>query len=791
MDFVELEAIEGLRWSWNSWPASRSEALSLVIPLSIMCTPLMESSELPILPYEPLICVKCGAALNPYARVEYQSKIWLCPFCYHKNLFPKSYAGIGENNLPAELFPTYSTVEYHPGKSTMPASTSSSNLSLRPNWGNGFSSSSLSSMASAANSSNPSLNVTDTRGVNMGPAFVFVVDLCMAEDELRALKNELLLVVSQLPENALVALVTFDSLVKVYDLGFADCTRVVLFHGDRELSSAQVQQFLQLQSMRQPHMGKVVAVQKQGFLQAVSECEFSVTAAIEELPSSGTVTPGYRPLRATGAAISVAVGLLEGCMVKTGSRVMVFTSGPATIGPGIVVQSDRAYSIRNHQDVVNGHAPFYEKSCSFYKRISQRLCDASVVLDLFACSLDQVGAAELKVPVESSGGFMMLGELFESDQFRKCLRQLFNRDNDGNLKMYFDATIEVVTTSDVKVGGALGPCLSLRKRNDRVSDNEIGQGATSTWKLCSLTNKTCIAFFFEVSDNHKIEPGSAFFIQFITRYQYGATGIRRRVTTVARRWVLKHSPEISAGFDQEAAAAVTARLAIERAESHHARDVIRWLDDNLIQFCSKFGDYIQEDPSSFRLSSNFSLYPQFMYYLRRSQFLNVFNSSPDETAFFRLMLNREGVVGSLIMIQPTLFQYSFDGPPIPVLLDICSVSSDVILLFDSYFCVVIHYGSKIAQWRKLGYHKDPNHENFRKLLEAPELDAEQLIAERMPLPKLIHCDQHSSQARFLLARLNPSVTQNSTYTEGSEIILTDDVSLQVFIDHLQQLAVQG
>jgi len=74
----------------------------------------------------------------------------------------------------------------------------------------------------------------------MGPAFVFLVDLCMAEDELRVLKNELLLIVSQLPENALVALVTFDSVVKVYDLGFAECTRVVLFPGDRELSSTQV-----------------------------------------------------------------------------------------------------------------------------------------------------------------------------------------------------------------------------------------------------------------------------------------------------------------------------------------------------------------------------------------------------------------------------------------------------------------------------------------------------------------------------------------------------------------------
>ncbi|KAK9668413.1 hypothetical protein RND81_13G058900 [Saponaria officinalis] len=791
MDFAELEAIEGLRWSWNSWPASKSGATSLIIPLSILCTPLMESPELPVLPYEPLICIKCGAALNPYARVDYQSKIWLCPFCHHKNFFPKSYAGIGENNLPAELFPTYSTVEYHPGKNTFPMSTSSSSLNLKPNWGNGSSSSSLSSMAPSVNPSTPLMSCVDPRVSNTGPAFVFVVDLCVAEDELSALKSELLHVVSRLPENALVGLVTFDSMARVYDLGFGDCTRIVLFHGDRELTSVQIQQFLQLQNVKQPHIGKSMAVQKEGFLLPVSECEFSITTAIEEIHSSGVFVSGHRPLRASGTAISVAIGILEGCMVKTGSRVIVFTSGPATVGPGTVVESDRSYSIRNHRDLIDGHASFFEKSCSFYKKLSQRLCDASIVLDLFACSLDQVGVAELKAPVERSGGFMMLGELFESEQFRKCLHHLFNRDNEGSLKMCFDATIEVVTTNDVKVCGALGPCVSLQKKSDIVSDNEIGESSTNTWKLCSLTNKTCTAFFFEVSDSQKPEPGSAFFIQFITRFQYGAMGCRRRVTTVARRWVGKNSPEISAGFDQEAAATVMSRLAINRAETHYARDVIRWLDDNLIRFTSKFGDYIQEDPSSFRLSSNFSLFPQFMYYLRRSQFIDVFNSTPDETAFFRLMLNREGVVGTLIMIQPTLFQYSFDGPPIPVLLDIRSVSPDVILLFDSYFYVVIHYGSNIAQWRKLGYHKDPNHENFRKLLEAPEVDADQLIAERMPVPKLIKCDQHGSQARFLLAKLNPSVTQKSTYREGSEIIFTDDVSLQVFIDHLQELAVQG
>jgi len=470
---------------------------------------------------------------------------------------------------------------------------------------------------------------------------------------------------------------------------------------------------------------------------------------------------------------------------------MVFTSGPATLGPGLVVDSDFRQSTRTHNDIFNGQARHHSKSCSFYRQIAKRLSDVSVVLDLFACSLDQVGVAELREPIERSGGFVVLAESFESDQFRKCLRHLFKHDDEGFLKMNFDATIEIVTTNDVKISGALGPCMSLRKKNGSVSETEVGQGGTYVWKLNTLTNRTCIAFFFQVSDKQTIQPSSAFMVQFITRYRQGNMGLRKRVTTAARRWVANHSTDIAAGFDQEAAASIMARLAILRAETCHARDVVRWLDDTLIRFTSKFGDYVPEDPSSFRLSSNFSLYPQFMFHLRRSQFIDVSNTTPDETAYFRLILNREGVVGSLIMIQPTLFQYSFDGPPIPVLLDIRSICPDSILLFDSFFLVVIHYGSKIAQWKKLSYDKDPNHENFRKLLEAPELDAEQLVAERVPVPKVIRCDQHSSQARFLLAKLNPSVTQNSTYTDGSDIIFTDDLSLQVFLDQLQILAVQG
>ena len=91
--------------------------------------------------------------------------------------------------------------------------------------------------------------------------------------------------------------------------------------------------------------------------------------------------------------------------------------------------------------------------------------------------------------------------------------------------------------------------------------------------------------------------------------------------------------------------------------------------------------------------------------------LQVFNNSPDETAYFRMILNRENVANSVVMIQPSLITYSFHSPtPEPALLDVAAIAADRILLLDSYFTVVIFHGSTIAQWRKAGYHKMPEHQ---------------------------------------------------------------------------------
>ncbi len=51
------------------------------------------------------------------------------------------------------------------------------------------------------------------------------------------------------------------------------------------------------------------------------------------------------------------------------------------------------------------------------------------------------------------------------------------------------------------------------------------------------------------------------------------------------------------------------------------------------------------------------------------------------------------------------------------------------------------------------------------------------------------CDQHKSEARFLMAKLNPSVSHNTEGGAGTAVF-TDDVSLQFFMEHLMKLAVQ-
>jgi protein transport protein SEC23 len=76
---------------------------------------------------------------------------------------------------------------------------------------------------------------------------------------------------------------------------------------------------------------------------------------------------------------------------------------------------------------------------------------------------------------------------------------------------------------------------------------------------------------------------------------------------------------------------------------------------------------------------------------------------------------------------------------------------------------------------------------FGHLLQSPRDYADTIMSERFPTPRLVICDQYGSQARFLLAKLNPC--DGDAHFSGQSNVFTDDVSLSVFLDHLRRLIV--
>ena len=154
--------------------------------------PLCDSIQ--VLPYEPIPCKQCGAVLNPYAAVDFHSKVWSCPLCHSRNHFPPHYQGINENNMPAELYASYSTIEY-----TLPRT-------VQPH----------------------------------PPVYLFLIDTCVSEDELSAAKAAVMQAISTLPEYVHVGLITFGRHVHVYELGFTECSKAYVFRGSKEYTIQQI-----------------------------------------------------------------------------------------------------------------------------------------------------------------------------------------------------------------------------------------------------------------------------------------------------------------------------------------------------------------------------------------------------------------------------------------------------------------------------------------------------------------------------------------------------------------------
>ena len=806
--------VNGVRWTWRTFPnatsakqANKDVGVSappplppqMVVPLACMYQPLAAStteeeyqadSTLPApvavvdrstvagTGEQIAVCKQCGAAWNCHCPVDASGRgFWVCAACLQRNTLPSNYR-------PDHPALHQNTVEY----------------------------------------------VIQASDEMARPVFLFVVDTCVPDEEFTALKQALLRCLEWLPSTAVVGLVTFGRCITVWELGFDNINKCYSLRGNKSYSNVDLLSRLDIgqQTGQAAGQGGAMAGATNTsvggrFLVSLEQCEFNFNTIVDELSVDMLgVGPKERPHRATGVALEVATTLMElygaGAAGTTCGKIVLFTGGPCTRGPGAIASLDRGELIRGAKDIAEGNAPLFASACEFYENLQQRLTEAKFSIDCFVQSYDQVGILEMRQCVDRTGGIFICGDSFTHHMFAQSLNRYFEvgafnttaEESAGFPAVVgFAADLRLFTSRDTVVCGCLGLCGKSPDKGDEqcVSPLIIGIGGTNRWRASTLDLNTTFTFLFDTTDTatpsgsggNYTNPAPRFF-QFWTTFTTICGEKRCRITSVTHPVAPTHDPSYfvqSQAFDQSCSAAVIARLAVSHMAKYESAgragglDSARsWVDSLLIKFVRRFSTFNVGVASSLRLDASLALFPTFLFNLRRSEFFLVINVSPDETTFKRHFLFRENCDNCLLMIQPTVHSFSFDvpeGKPVP--LDSSSIKPDAILLMDAFFNVHVMKGETIATWEQQGYQHNEDMAHFKQLLDLPQIQADEIVAQRHPYPRYSVTDEHGSDARHVVTRLNPSTSHNDAIGDGQHTVYTDQSSIAKFMTTLKEAVV--
>ena len=755
-----IDERNGLKFVWNILPNSRTDMTKIIIPLGFHYTPLIKNENIPLLEYDPLRCRNCNSVISPLFPFSVRGKKWECPFCNIQMVFPKNYSDfMTDENLPAELLPENSTVEYKLNK----------------------------------------------KECNF-PVFLFLIDTSIEEDELNELKESIQLTINSLPENCKVGIITFGKIVNVIEIGNGDMAISYALNGEKKYDIEEIKELLGLtvrntNDLNSKNFTNSILVnesKRPKFIMPVGEVSFSINSFLDDLQRDNWhKIPDHREANSVGLAIKTAIAILECIARNDPSRILVFLGGPGTIGEGQIVGRELKETIRNFVDFEKGNSntKYYKNAKNFYDNLSIKLSLNGIILDLFSCCLNQVGLYEMKNLVNKSGGYMIFTDSFSTMIFKDSLKKIFELDENDNLKMNFKGKLDFNCTRNFKISGAIGHLHSIETKDTNiVSEIVIGEGKTKSWLLGGIDDSSTYTFILDINDENKHYKNLT--VQILTTYIAGDLTSRLRVTTFTKKVIDLNvqSPNldlIGNGFDQEAAAVLITRMGIvKNNDGEDSREVLKWIDKILIRLMSKFAKFIKGNPNSFKLSDNFNYFPQFMFYLRRSSFIQYFNESPDENTYYKTLIMYETVSNCTIMIQPLLFEYTPENPQAnPVFLDLNSMKNDVVLLLDTFFYVVVWHGIDVVKWREENYQDNPEYENIKMMLDEPQEYAQNIVMERLPTPRFVSCDSGSGQERLIKCIVNPNTDSNNNVRENG--FFSDDVNLKIFMDYLKKLAVSS
>ncbi|RCK57835.1 Protein transport protein SEC23 [Candida viswanathii] len=838
-----------VEFNWNVFPVTRLEESQMAAPLGCLYSPFSSlSPEVPQSSIPPVTCQTCQAYLNPFIKLDRKNGMWWCPFCEKRSYLPESLQ-IPDNvtsvdDWPVEMRETSLTIDYY-----LPE------------------------------------DITTPSNGNSPLIYYFVIDRYRhtGDSSFSSLIGSIIDTVHKLPSPSLIGLMTFNKGVQVHSIAQDEMIDISI--GDIGKPSTHTKLFLEetvlkllsklgLQSSS-AERSKNQLVEK-GYLVELNPSSIGfITDYIRNVP--GTFTESFKPPRATGLAHYIYSIMFSQVALKNfSSKVLFFTSGPGTEFPGKIV--DFKDKMRTHSDIYALDAEHFSTATKFYTILSYLANGQSIKksieiyksssanttksdidqmapvwsVHLFAGSLDQVGAYEMKPLTGNSSGSVYLMETFDSYLLKQVLERCIEV---GKHKAVLEVSTSArLKTSKLVYSGSYALPSSYHKASKfhhmyhEKIDDELGEfdsphvkkGFTNRWKFNELKQDDALSLFFKMDTVRSATELtkcsiSEVFIQFKLRYWdpsnnkwvFRVTTIRKPTTLAYLKVNEKHKSEIFKdhkfilGFNQKVWVVLLSRLLINKIDTNLGYasfdKLVDQIDGTIIKLLYYFGgisvnvNHAQSSNPYYRLQTmyeineNFKALPSLVYNLRRNfNLVRIFNSSPDETAFYHSWFLRTNERLSLKVIEPVLYNV-VDGDVTRFPLDTSCLEAAKhrsFLVLDTGFLLVLYY--QYAQNEKLPLHPSNNDsmiENRSELL--PWKFIHTLVSGRQIVTKIIVTQRSHSQARFLLSRLNPierdlpkleelEISKASSYwsflkpAKPTPKIMTDDVSLKQYYDNLVQ-----
>lgn len=733
----DVDAKEGIRLTWNTLSNVRAETAKHIIPVVSLYKPIhgYHSGAIPQLNYPPVRCGKqgCDGILSPFSVLDFGSRHWSCIFCGRPNALPGQYRDVSPDNLPYELFSDTTSVYYR---------TTKAQPAPRTYW--------------------------------------FLVDACSFDGERHdLLKEGLLTMLEALPDTAYVGVIRFSANIEVYALDNLSITKVHVFPAGK-YSTAVLQKVL-------GRGGPAAVTPFSQFTRLKGECSEYVSRLFKSMKMNAfPVPPLERPKRCTGAALQLAASLVLGASAEGSGHIALFTQGPCTFGPGTVSPLSLKESLRG---AGKGIAKLFSKE-TLYEEVASALGKKGHVVDIIAAGIDDFGFAEMRCVTEKTGGFAVFARDFDRNVYIQSITRMFARafteeDRvDPPMVRVFDAKTTARMTKGYAVKKVVGHGMP-EEGSDRG-----GKSAPLVWKQGSLFERSTCAFVFEQFED--VPANSIVYIQFSTQFADSTGETYERVTTLVRYFGnSQNQQELVLGFDQEAACVYKAKELSVNADNGDGIDVIRQADRCLIRFMQKFCPFQRDAPTSLQMPETMHFFPEFVFFLRRLPALHTDGLSFDEVAYQRTVLLDEDSPSTMRIIRPSLASYHYTGERSPVELDSRSLKPDVALLVDTFHDVVIWRGASIVSWIEAGIMEQKEYWYFRDMLASIEKEAEEIVAGRLPVPRLTVCDQYSSQERILLCKVNPSSSVANSIEGEGQVIVTEDIDFSRFYEYLAERVVSA